>query len=175
MSSVRLIHVLNRMENIENNIRELINIEKSIPQKREYHQALYLAIEKEINHFLDERIKLRDLKIENPPENLKPENREIDEGKKEDYTAASLLDGSIPIEPKNHRQEPPPQQENHRVESENQEPEEDVSTVSSIEKFARSLDLDSTQEQTEQKKTAIDPKLPKTRQDILNDLSQIDY
>lgn len=174
MSSVRLIHVLNRIERIEKNIKELVDIEKAIPQKREYHQALYLAIEKEINRFLDERIKLRDLKIENPPENLKPENREIDEDMEEEYMP-SLLDGSLPVSPKT------PVQEKHReasVDSSQMEETETVagvSTASSLEKFARSLDLDAPEEKKEAKKTTLDPKLPKTRQDILNDLSQIDY
>lgn len=79
MSVVKVAHVLKRMEKIDRNIQELFQIESTLPQNREYYEALYISIEKEINHLLDEKIKLVDLKIENPPESLKPENQSIED------------------------------------------------------------------------------------------------
>ncbi len=70
MAVVKFVHILKRMEAIERDIAELRNLESGLQNDRAYTHALLNAIEGQINTLLNERVKLMDLKIENPPEYL---------------------------------------------------------------------------------------------------------
>ncbi len=67
---MRVVHVLKRVETIDNDIKELRKLEKTLTREKSFTTPIYMTIEKQINIMLDERIKLLNLKIENPPQNL---------------------------------------------------------------------------------------------------------
>lgn len=67
---MKVIHILKRVETIDNDIKELRKLEKTIAKDKSFTTPIYMTIEKQINILLGERIKLLDLKIANPPENL---------------------------------------------------------------------------------------------------------
>ena len=67
---MKVVHVLKRVETIDNDIKELRKLEKSIAKDKSFTTPIYMTIEKQINILLGERIKLLDLKIANPPENM---------------------------------------------------------------------------------------------------------
>ena len=67
---MKVVHVLKRIETIDNDIKELRKLEKSIAKDKSFTTPIYMTIEKQINILLSERIKLLELKIANPPENL---------------------------------------------------------------------------------------------------------
>lgn len=67
---MRVVHVLKRIETIDNDIKELRKLEKTLTRDKSFTTPIFMTIEKQINIMLDERIKLLNLKIENPPENL---------------------------------------------------------------------------------------------------------
>jgi len=68
--NMRVVHVLKRVETIDNDIKELRKLEKTLTREKSFTTPIYMTIEKQINIMLDERIKLLNLKIENPPQNL---------------------------------------------------------------------------------------------------------
>jgi hypothetical protein len=90
---MKVVHVIKRVETIDNDIKELRKLEKSLSRDKSFSTPIYMTIEKQINILLGERIKLLDLRISNPPENFtsEPENETSD-------TEAEILP-SIP-EPK---------------------------------------------------------------------------
>jgi len=67
---MKVVHVLKRIETIDQDIKELRKIEKSLQRNKSFTQPIYISIEKQINILLGERIKLFELKIANPPENM---------------------------------------------------------------------------------------------------------
>ncbi len=67
---MKVIHILKRVETIDNDIKELRKLEKTIAKDKSFTTPIYMTIEKQINILLGERIKLLDLKIANPPENM---------------------------------------------------------------------------------------------------------
>ncbi|MGQ9844067.1 MAG: hypothetical protein ACUVRK_10940 [Spirochaetota bacterium] len=76
---MKVIHVLKRIEMIDQDIRELRKLEKSLQRNKSFTQPIFITIEKQINILLGERIKLLELKIANPPDNLQPEEEEVGE------------------------------------------------------------------------------------------------
>jgi len=70
---MKVIHVLKRIEMIDQDIRELRKLEKSLQRNKSFTQPIFITIEKQINILLGERIKLLELTIANPPANLQPE------------------------------------------------------------------------------------------------------
>jgi len=76
---MKVIHVLKRIEMIDQDIRELRKLEKSLQSNKSFTQPIFITIEKQINILLGERIKLIELQISNPPANLQPEEEEIKE------------------------------------------------------------------------------------------------
>lgn len=66
---MKVVHVLKRIELIDEDIRELRKLEKTIDRDKSFSTPIYLSIEKQINLLLGERIKLIELPILNPPEN----------------------------------------------------------------------------------------------------------
>ena len=67
---MKVVHVIKKIEEIDLDVRELRKLEKSVKQNKSFTTPIYMTIEKQINILLGERIKLLELKIENPPENL---------------------------------------------------------------------------------------------------------
>jgi len=67
---MKVVHILKRIETIDNDIKELRKLEKSIARDKSFTTPIYMTIEKQINILLDERNKLLGLSILNPPANL---------------------------------------------------------------------------------------------------------
>jgi hypothetical protein len=70
---MKVIHVIKRIEEIDNDIRELKKLEKSVKRNKSFTTPIFMSIEKQINILLGDRIKMLDLKIENPPETMRKE------------------------------------------------------------------------------------------------------
>lgn len=64
---MKVVHVIKRVETIDNDIKELRKLEKSIARDKSFTTPIFMTIEKQINILLGERIKLLDLQIMNPP------------------------------------------------------------------------------------------------------------
>ncbi|TFH41558.1 MAG: hypothetical protein E4G96_05265 [Chrysiogenales bacterium] len=97
---MKVIHVIKRIEEIDQDVRELKKLEKSVKKNKSFSTPIYMSIEKQINIILGERIKMLDLKIANPPETMK---KEI-EGDGEEIETASPLRPSR--EPERKKKEP---------------------------------------------------------------------
>jgi hypothetical protein len=67
---MKVVHVLKKIESIDNDIKDLRKMEKALQKNKSFTTPIYLSIEKQINILLGDRIKLLELKIENPPESL---------------------------------------------------------------------------------------------------------
>ena len=67
---MKVVHVIKRVETIDNDIKELRKLEKSISRDKSFTTPIFMTIEKQINILLGERIKLLDLQISNPPESF---------------------------------------------------------------------------------------------------------
>jgi hypothetical protein len=65
---MKVVHVLKKIELIDSDIKDLRKMEKSLQRNKSFTTPIYLSIEKQINILLGERIKLLELKIDNPPE-----------------------------------------------------------------------------------------------------------
>ena len=65
---MKVVHVLKQIDIIDQDIKELRKLEKSLVMDKSFTTPIYMSIEKQINLMLGERIKLLELKIENPPE-----------------------------------------------------------------------------------------------------------
>ena len=64
---MKLIHVLKRLEIIDRDVAELRKFTEELASNRTYSNALKISLELQINNLLNEKVKLMDLKIENPP------------------------------------------------------------------------------------------------------------
>lgn len=67
---MKVVHVLKRIEAIDEDIKDLKKLEKSISREKSFSTPIYMSIEQQINILLGERVKLFELPIENPPEGL---------------------------------------------------------------------------------------------------------
>lgn len=85
---MKVVHVIKKIEDIDNDIRELKKLEKSVKKNKSFTNPIFMSIEKQINILLGERIKMLDLKIENPPETMR---KEIEGDEKEEKPAAKPL------------------------------------------------------------------------------------
>jgi hypothetical protein len=83
---MKVVHIIKRIEDLDQDVRELKKLEKSVKKNKSFTTPIYMSIEKQINLLLGERIKLLELRIENPPEALK----KAIEGDGEVETAAPL-------------------------------------------------------------------------------------
>jgi hypothetical protein len=101
---MKVVHVIKRVETIDNDIKELRKLEKSIARDKSFTTPIYMTIEKQINILLGERIKLLELQIENPPASFVSEV----ESEKEEIPATPIQ--SIP-EPKKITKKPRPKEE----------------------------------------------------------------
>lgn len=66
----KVIHLIKRVEQIDREINELHHLVDGIDNTRSYRNPMKIAAEKQINDLVGERVKLMELKIENPPEFL---------------------------------------------------------------------------------------------------------
>lgn len=64
---MKVVHVLKKIENIDDDIRELRKLEKSLARNKSFSTPIYMSIEKQINILLGDKIKMMELKIDNPP------------------------------------------------------------------------------------------------------------
>jgi len=64
---MKVVHVIKRIETIDNDIKELKKLEKSITRDKSFTTPIFMTIEKQINILLGERVKLLELQISNPP------------------------------------------------------------------------------------------------------------
>ncbi|MDY6934640.1 MAG: hypothetical protein SVZ03_10530 [Spirochaetota bacterium] len=67
---MKVIHILKKIEMLDQDIKDLRKLEKSLTKNKSFTTPIYMSIEKQINIILGNRIKLLELKIENPPEDL---------------------------------------------------------------------------------------------------------
>ncbi len=79
---MKVVHVIKRIETIDEDIKELKKLEKYVQKNKSFTNPIYMSIEKQINILLGERIKLLDLKISNPPAEYKELDEEPAEPKK---------------------------------------------------------------------------------------------
>lgn len=77
MSAVKFVHVLKRIEALDRDINEIHALTSGIPDDRSYATSIKISLEQQVNNMLAERTKLMEVRIENPPENLDPNRREI--------------------------------------------------------------------------------------------------
>lgn len=70
MQPVKVIHLIKRVEQIDKEIAELHNLVDGIDSTRSYRNTLKIAAEQQINNLIGEKVKLMELKIENPPDFL---------------------------------------------------------------------------------------------------------
>ena len=78
MSPIKIIHALKRLEAIDRDIEELRTIEKELSDDRSYTNAIKISLELQINNLLNEKVKLMELRISNPPDNLTSTNEEYE-------------------------------------------------------------------------------------------------
>lgn len=64
---MKVVHVIKRLETIDNDIKELRKLEKSISRDKSFTTPIFMTIEKQVNILLGERVSLLDLQIANPP------------------------------------------------------------------------------------------------------------
>lgn len=77
---MKVIHVLKKIEQIDEDIKELRKMEKSLQRDKSFTTPIFMTIEKQINNMLGDRIKLLELEIKNPPEQYA---KEFDQNKDE--------------------------------------------------------------------------------------------
>ncbi len=70
MQPVKVIHLIKRVEQIDKEIAELHSLVDGIDSTRSYRNTLKIAAEQQINNLIGEKVKLMELKIENPPDYL---------------------------------------------------------------------------------------------------------
>ncbi|MBN2401024.1 MAG: hypothetical protein JXN64_01370 [Spirochaetes bacterium] len=67
---MKVIHIIKKIEAIDEDVKELRKLEKSLAKDKSFSTPIYISIEKQINILLGDRIKLLELSISNPPLNL---------------------------------------------------------------------------------------------------------
>ena len=90
---MKVVHVLKRIEMIDEDVKELRKMEKSLQMDKSFSKAIYMSIEKQINILLGERIKMLELRIENPPEQFILET-EGKPGEEENKHKKKILNGA---------------------------------------------------------------------------------
>ena len=67
---MKVIHVLKKIEALDQDIKELRKLEKSLERNKAFTAPIFMTIEKQINILLADRIKMLKLDIKNPPQSL---------------------------------------------------------------------------------------------------------
>lgn len=165
---MKVIHVLKSIEILDRDIKDLRKLEKSIKRNKSFSTPIYMTIEKQINILLGERIKMLELKIENPPEKLVTDTDEPDDESEEDIEA-------IEPEPKIAKQtgkkkvakisKPEPVDEDEDDYDEDDEDDENdlpMFTQSDIDEKIQNIEKDKTKEKkvAEKKKAATIEEMP---------------
>ena len=86
--NMKVVHVIKRVETIDNDIKELRKLEKTITRDKSFTTPIFMTIEKQINILLGERIKLLELEIANPPASF---TADIEGEKEEEAETPSLI------------------------------------------------------------------------------------
>jgi len=75
MSAVKFVHILKRIENLERDINEIQALQSEINGNRSYSTPVKISLEQQVNNLLNEKVKLMEVRIENPPEHLDPNKK----------------------------------------------------------------------------------------------------
>lgn len=67
---MKVIHVLKKIEQIDDDVRELRKMEKSLQRNKSFTTPIFMTIEKQINNLLGDKVKFLELVIANAPEAL---------------------------------------------------------------------------------------------------------
>ena len=70
MSPVKFVHILKKIENLERDISEIMTLQSEVKQDRSYATPLKISLEQAVNNLLNEKVKLMEVRIENPPANI---------------------------------------------------------------------------------------------------------
>jgi hypothetical protein len=74
---MKVVHVLKRLEAIDQDIKDLKKLERSLTQNKSFTTPIYLSIEKQINNLIGEKVKLIELVIANPPADFVNQNEDV--------------------------------------------------------------------------------------------------
>ena len=75
MSAIKFVHVLKRIESLERDIEEIHALQAEINVERGYSTPIKISLEQQVNNLLNEKTKLMEVRIDNPPEHLTLQNR----------------------------------------------------------------------------------------------------
>ncbi|MES0491933.1 MAG: hypothetical protein ABUK01_18200 [Leptospirales bacterium] len=75
MPAVKFVHVLKRIESLERDIKEIHALQAEVNVERSYSTPIKISLEQQVNTLLNEKTKLMEVRIDNPPEQLITENR----------------------------------------------------------------------------------------------------
>lgn len=78
---MKIVHVLKRIETIDEDVKDLRKLEKSLQKDKSFSTPIYMTIEKQISLLVGERVKLLELQVSNPPESLIEAFKESDDDK----------------------------------------------------------------------------------------------
>jgi hypothetical protein len=120
---MKVVHVLKRIEMIDEDIKELRKLEKTIARDKSFSTPIYMSIEKQINLMLGERIKLLELQISNPPETLVQEIEGGLQERKVEPAKKALKKKAAPVRPK------PEKAKNDKNPQDGYELEDDISIL----------------------------------------------
>jgi len=65
---MKVIHALKKIEQIDDDVRELRKMEKSLQRNKSFTTPIFMTIEKQINNLLGDKNKILELTLSNPPE-----------------------------------------------------------------------------------------------------------
>jgi len=70
MGIVKIINIIERLEALDRDLDELRDLKHRLSKGRAYTDDMIIAFDRQINLLVSERVKLMELKVENPPEYL---------------------------------------------------------------------------------------------------------
>lgn len=166
MQAVKVIHLIKRVEQIDREIAELHALVDGIEGSRSYRNTMKIAAEQQINNLVGEKVKLMELKIENPPDFLTKQVYPVDAVKHEQPriafeslvgTSNSTLTAAIAAQPDTAHAQP----------------------VNPLRNYARMLNVDEilpkNTVETSGKSRRTEKPASRTRADILRDLPPLQY
>jgi hypothetical protein len=138
---MKVIHILKTLEMIDRDIKDLRKLEKSIKRNKAFTTPIYMSIEKQINILLGDRIKMLELRIENPPKNLV----EMIEGKV-DVEADQAPESKPTAEKKGKARKSGPKQEATAIDDEDDDEEIPILTQTGIDEKIKAIEGDNTKD-----------------------------
>ncbi len=166
MLPVKVIHLVKRVEQIDREIAELHHLVDGIDTQRSYRNTMKIAAEQQINNLVGEKVKLMELKIENPPDFLTKHVFESEEKKipQPRVPLDALLGASTSTYAPRH---------------EIQLSDEPAAPSNPLKNFARMMNVDEilprTNSDTQIKPRRTEKTQAKTRAEILRDLPPLQY